>query len=110
MKTRKANHSHTYIFSMLLLVSAMLLSACAQRRIESRSISPPPPLSENAININTASREELAKTPYIGEASAARIVEYREKYGPFRRPEHLMLVDGIGEKKYRLIRSLIRTE
>ncbi len=38
---------------------------------------------------------------------AERIVAHREKYGPFRRPEHLMMVRGISDKKFREIQSLI---
>lgn len=66
--------------------------------------------SENAININTASAKELETLPYVGEILAQRIVEFREKNGRFRRPEHLLLVPGISEKRFREIRSLIRTE
>lgn len=109
MKTCKINHSCTYIFSLLVLVPVVLLAGCVRQQVESHSTQPRP-VAENAININTASREVLAKIPYIGEKSAAKIVEHRDKYGPFRRPEHLMLVDGIGDKKFQLIKNLIRTE
>jgi competence protein ComEA len=90
------------------LAYVLLIAACTQQRIESRSTYSPP-LSESAININTATKEELAKIPYIGDKSATKIVEHREKHGPFRKPEHLMLVEGISDKKFRLIRNLIRT-
>lgn len=109
MKTRKLPYTHTYIFSILLFVSAMLVAGCVRQQVESHSTQPPP-VAENAININTATTEELAKIPYIGEKSAAKIVEHREKYGQFRRSEHLMLVEGISDKKFRMIRSLVRTE
>ena len=109
MKTRKLNHAHTYIFSLLLFVSATLITACVRQQVESPSTDSPP-LAENALNINTATKEQLAKIPYIGEKSAAKIVEHREKYGPFRKPEHMMLVDGISDKKFRLLRTLIKTE
>jgi DNA uptake protein ComE-like DNA-binding protein len=41
---------------------------------------------------------------------AERIVAQREKYGPFRRAEHLMLVRGISDRKFREIRSMIVAE
>lgn len=110
---RKFNYSHTYIFSKLVFIGltvGLLVFACARKPTEIEPASPKTPIVENAININTASAEELAKIPHIGEKAAAKIVEHREKYGPFRRPEHLMLVDGISDKKFRLIRSLIKTE
>ena len=50
------------------------------------------------ININTASAEELAQLKGIGPSHAAKIVAYREKYGPFKMPEDLMQVSGIGQK------------
>jgi competence protein ComEA len=66
--------------------------------------------SPNAININTATAKELAELPGIGETIARRIVEFREQNGAFRRPEHLLLVEGISEKRLREIRSMIKTE
>jgi competence protein ComEA len=50
------------------------------------------------ININTASAEELAQLKGIGPSHAAKIVAYREKNGPFKLPEDLMQVSGIGQK------------
>jgi competence ComEA-like helix-hairpin-helix protein len=62
------------------------------------------------ININTASAVELEKLPGIGKALAARIVEQREKYGPFRCPEHLIMVRGISDRRFRALRDLITAE
>jgi competence protein ComEA len=50
------------------------------------------------ININTASAEQLAQLKGIGPSHAAKIVAYREKNGPFKMPEDLMQVSGIGQK------------
>lgn len=66
--------------------------------------------SEHAININTASLDELQRIPHVGEKVAARIIEHREINGPFRRVEHLMLVQGISDKRFRRIRPLVRVE
>ena len=62
------------------------------------------------ININTASSEELEKLPGIGKGLAARIVTFREQYGRFRRAEHLMMVRGISDRRFRTMRSLITAE
>jgi competence protein ComEA len=59
------------------------------------------------VHLNRASREELEKLPGIGPALAARIVEQRERFGPFRKPEHLMLVRGISERRFRQFRPFI---
>jgi len=52
------------------------------------------------VNINTASATEIATLPGIGAKMAARIVEYRQKNGPFKKVEELMNVQGIGEKNF----------
>lgn len=62
------------------------------------------------INVNTASREELARLPGIGPAIAERIVRHREKNGPFRRIEELLIIRGINRKKFEKIRPLISVD
>ena len=52
------------------------------------------------ININTASVEQLMTLERVGEKYAVRIVEYREKQGPFKAPEEIMNVKGIGPKTW----------
>ena len=62
------------------------------------------------ININTATPHELEKLPGVGMVIAERIVAQREQYGPFRHVEHLMMVRGISDRKFREMRSLIVAE
>jgi DNA uptake protein and related DNA-binding proteins len=62
------------------------------------------------ININTATSEELARIPYIGESTAELIIEFRETHGAFKRPEQLMQIRGVSDEKFRGTRHLIRTE
>jgi competence protein ComEA len=52
------------------------------------------------VNINTASVKELDALPGIGARTAALIVEYRQKNGPFKKIEELMNVRGVGEKSF----------
>ena len=61
-----------------------------------------------SININTASQPELTRIPFIGERLAANIVEHRERFGPFRRAEELMLLNGVSDRRFREIRHLVR--
>ena len=65
------------------------------------------PASTAPVNINTASAAELEGLPGIGAAMAARIVEYRQKNGPFKKIEDLMNVRGIGEKSFLKLKPLI---
>ena len=53
---------------------------------------------ESKININTATVEELIQLKRIGPKYAQRIIEFREKNGPFEKVEDIMKVSGIGEK------------
>jgi len=62
---------------------------------------------QEKINVNSAPAEILTRLPGIGEAYALRIIEYREKNGPFKSPEELMKVKGIGIIKYKKIRDFI---
>jgi competence protein ComEA len=52
------------------------------------------------VNLNTASAADLEGLPGIGAKTAARIIEYRQKNGPFKKIEELMNVRGVGEKNF----------
>ena len=68
----------------------------------------PAPVSSSApVNLNTATATQIATLPGIGAKAAARIVEYREKNGGFKKIEELMNVKGIGEKSFLKLKPLI---
>ena len=61
------------------------------------------------VNVNTADASTLAKElEGIGPAKAEAIVEYRQKNGPFRAPEDLLKVQGIGERVLEQNRANLR--
>ena len=53
--------------------------------------------AEGAVDINTAGLDELMALPGIGEVRAQAILDDRAANGPFRWPEDLIRVKGIGE-------------
>ena len=52
------------------------------------------------VNLNTATLLELEALPGVGAKTASRIMDYRQKKGPFKKIEELMNVQGIGEKSF----------
>ena len=61
------------------------------------------------VDINTADAETIsAELNGIGMTKAEAIVKYREKHGPFKSPEDLSLVKGIGDRTVELNRANIR--
>lgn len=52
------------------------------------------------VNINTATLEQLDTLPGVGEATANKIITYREENGGFKSIEDLKNVKGIGDKKF----------
>ena len=63
--------------------------------------------SKPAINLNTATVDQLETLPGIGQKTAERIIEYRTKSGGFKRIEDLMNVKGIGEKSFLKLKPLV---
>lgn len=62
------------------------------------------------ININMADIQELDNLPGVGEATANKIVKYREEKSGFNSIEEIKNVNGIGDKKYEDIKDLICVE
>lgn len=52
----------------------------------------------DAVDINTATKEELKTLDGIGDAIAERIIKYRNEMRRFETKEDLMNIRGIGEK------------
>jgi competence protein ComEA len=98
------------VMSFMVLIA---LASVACVRLPRSSIAPSEVRKTEApfhININTASALELEQLPGVGRVIAERIVAYREQYGRFRRPEELLMVDGVSDKKFRAIRDMIVVE
>jgi competence protein ComEA len=118
--THPSVDSRSVAYALLLMTLLVVDSACVKR---ARGPEPPAVTTANEqhsadstkskpqlVNINTASANELETLPGIGKALAERIIEHREKFGPFRRTEHLIIVRGISDKRFRALREFIAVE
>jgi competence protein ComEA len=63
--------------------------------------------SMEKININQADAKTLTTLKGVGKDRAVRIIEYREKNGPFVKIEDLMKVKGIGKKIFEQNKNLL---
>ncbi|MCY7377576.1 MAG: helix-hairpin-helix domain-containing protein [Pyrinomonadaceae bacterium] len=114
MQTNNSYYFNTYNFlhKLLPLLICCFLFACSGQNNTKQvlSVENQTQTSAPVININTASVEELEKLPHIGSKTAQEIVEHREKFGKFRKPEFLLLVRGISNRRFLAIKNLIKAE
>ena len=114
MQIRNCHYFNTYSFFRKLwsLVICCFLFACSGQNKSKQVllIENQTQVSESAINVNTASAAELERLPHVGEKLAREIIEHREKFGRFRKPEHILFVRRVSDRRFREIRHLIRVE
>ncbi len=92
----------------LLFVGAVMVFTLAVLALApgtARGATPQAAAPGEKVNINTAGVDELVALPGIGRAYAERIIEYRQKNGPFKKVEDILNVRGIGEKTFERIRD-----
>ena len=90
---------------LLLIVTLSITSACSKR--VSYDVNRDVTGASTRVNLNIATASDLEKLPAVGPQTAESIIEYRDKNGPFARPEHLMMVRGISENRFFAIRPYI---
>jgi competence protein ComEA len=62
------------------------------------------------IDINKVTVDDLMLINGIGEKTAWRVVQFREKSGGFKRVEDLMKIPGIKDRKFQKFKGYFRTE
>jgi competence protein ComEA len=60
------------------------------------------------LDLNRAGVDQLDTLPGVGPVTAQRIVEWRTRNGRFARVEQLREIDGIGERRFEQLRTLVR--
>jgi competence protein ComEA len=95
------------MFAALLVVGTAhpSLAQTAAKPKAVRAGKPSPASSTEVVNINTATAAQLSSLPGIGAKTADLIVQYRTKNGPFKKPEEIMNVRGVGEKSFLKLKS-----
>ncbi len=69
------------------------------------AVSLPTQWASAAVNLNTATRDELVALPGIGPAKAQAILDYRNSNGGFKSVEELKDVRGIGAKRFEKLKA-----
>ena len=59
------------------------------------------------VKINEADFVEIQRLPGVGPVLARRIIAFRDSAGEFRKPDDLLKVKGIGEKKLARMKDYI---
>ena len=59
------------------------------------------------VNLNTATLEKLMTLPGVGESTAQKIIEYRNKNKKFKTIDELKSVSGIGDAKFNSLKDYI---
>jgi competence protein ComEA len=95
------------IVALASLVAAQTAAPAAQSQPAQSRAAAKPTSTAAVVNINSATASDLEALPGIGAKTAGRIVEYRQKNGPFKKVEDLMNVRGIGEKNFLKLKAQI---
>jgi competence protein ComEA len=91
----------------MTMLSRTLLTLALTTAIAGAALAATPAATTPQININTASVQELKLLPRVGPALAQRIVDFRTANGPFKAPQELARVKGIGEKTFALLQPYV---
>lgn len=84
---------------------APLATPSGKKRVSKKGKSGKPEV-DGCVNINTANEYELTALPGVAEATAKKIIDSRAS-GPFKSPEDIQRVKGIGPGKFSKMKDFI---
>jgi competence protein ComEA len=88
------------LFALIIAPTALAARANSPQKARTHPVA-------RVVDINQASAEDLEKLPGIGPKLAQQIIAYRTKHGPFHRIEDLLIIKGIGSKKWQALRPCV---
>ena len=86
----------------VVLTAVLLVFVGARFALHQSPERSPLPLTA-AVNPNTASLQELAALPGVGQTRARAILAYRQTHGPFKRLQDLDPIPGFGPATLELL-------
>lgn len=60
------------------------------------------------LDVNSMNATDFERLPGVGPVLANRIITYRQKNGGISSPEELLMINGIGEKKYNKLKQYFK--
>lgn len=96
----RASEPRTWVRHSRFLVSAILLLSLTVAAAQKKAPAKP-------IDLNTATIEQLQELPGIGPATAKAIIQFREKSGPLKRLEDLLVIHGISKARLEKLRPYV---
>ena len=91
------------VLSAALLVGVLAIAGTAAS--PEGATAAPAAARTGAVDLNSASEEQLQEVPGIGPSLAKKIVDFRKENGPFKTVDDLLKVRGIGEKSLEKLRA-----
>ncbi|MEO0270616.1 MAG: helix-hairpin-helix domain-containing protein [candidate division WOR-3 bacterium] len=90
-----------------LLIFIILLGDVAKRFFYEKRINLQNQKIEK-IDFNLAELEDLVNLPSIGPRLSAKIIDFRNKKGEIKKPEELLEIKGLGEKRLEIIKKYFK--
>ncbi|MBU2039654.1 MAG: ComEA family DNA-binding protein [Gammaproteobacteria bacterium] len=90
------------LFSVCLILGTLSVQAAEISKSDGNAV--------KAVNINTATAEQLSQLDGIGKAKAEAIIVYRQQHGQFKSLDDITQVKGIGKAILDKNRSMLALE